>query len=70
MIIPQTWHLFFNKVAEDISNNTELQKDLFKTQDCFFREEVAYQSFSKNTIQSHKIQKNLHNILTKAIFEY
>ena len=70
LIVPQTWQLFFNKVIEDMKNKTKLQQVLFDTQEEFYHEEVAYRDFNSNAMQSYKIKMYLHEVLTKAIFEY
>ena len=56
---------------DDISNNAELAKELYKTQNDFYREEVDYHDISKPEVtQSCRIKKLLHQILTNAIFHY
>jgi hypothetical protein len=70
LIVPQTWHMFFSKVIEDINNHLELSDNLYDTQEEFYREEVVYRDITKTVVRSNLIKKYLHEVLTKAIFNY
>ena len=70
LIVPPTWHTFFDQVLVDIKDHEELQKALFPTEAEFFDEEVHYRSINHKMVRSNLIKKYLHQILTKAIFKY
>jgi hypothetical protein len=70
IIVPITWHWFFNNVLSDINNNKELLHALYDTQEEFYKEDVPYKEISKVDVRSNKIKMFLHKILTKAIFKY
>jgi hypothetical protein len=70
IIVPITWHWFFNNVLSDINNNKELLHALYDTQEEFYKEDVIYKEISKVDVRSNKIKMFLHQILTKATFKY
>jgi hypothetical protein len=69
-IVKLSWLDFFNKVLEDINNKTEYWNVLYKTQEEFYREEVQLRGLTNPNAQSNQIKKYLHEVLTKAIFQY
>jgi hypothetical protein len=69
-IVKLSWLDFFNKVLEDINNKTEYWNVLYKTQEEFYREEVQLRELTNPNTQSNQIKKYLHEVLTKAIFQY
>jgi hypothetical protein len=69
-VVQVNWNWFFNQVLDDINDKTILWNALYETQEDFFREEVKYRDMNLATVQSNKIKRYLHDILTNAIFEY
>ncbi len=70
LIVQPTWHYFFDHVLADITKHDLLQKALYNTEAKFFKEDVPYKSLSDPLVRSNLIKKYLHEILTKAIFNY
>ena len=70
LIVQPTWHDFLIQVSENISENINLEFDLYKSASDFFLENVKYRQMSVDTVPSNKIKKHLHEILTHAIFNY
>ena len=71
LIVLQTWHNFFNDVLDEIDKNVEWSRELYKTQREFYLEETSYQKISKtDDTKSCQIKLVLHEILTKAIFNF
>ena len=70
LIIQPGWDSFFDKVFLDINAHDLLQAKLFENADDFFAESVNYRGMSRVYLTSNQIKKDLHEILTKAIFNY
>ena len=47
-----------------------MSQELFKTQEQVYQEEVYIRYMSLQKCQSNRIKEYLHQVLTKAIFEY
>ena len=62
--------MVFCKVMDDIDDYCELAQDLYDTQADFYIEDVEYRDIATESVQSNKIKKSLHQILTNAIFNY
>ena len=62
--------LFFDHVLANITKHDLLQEALYNTEAEFFEEDVPYKSLSDPLVRSNLIKKYLHEILTKAIFNY
>ena len=62
---------FFQQVLNDMECHSGLQEALYNNQEDFYHEEIpSYNQKAMPTLQSNKIRKSLHEILTKAIFTY
>src|SRR5687768_301433 len=70
LIVPITWHNFFDNVLQDINGHEELQEVLYDTEAEFLEEDVPYRSISATTVRSNMVKKYLHQILTNVIFNY
>jgi hypothetical protein len=70
LIIPITWHYFFNQLLKDINEDVALTALLYEKQEHFFHEEVNYRDSTKMDLRSNQIKKLLFEIVTNAIFEY
>ena len=70
LIVDVTWHNFFCEVIYDISQDMDLRRLLFETENNFFLEDEKYRESGWLTVQSNQIKACLHEVLTHAIFNY
>ena len=70
LIVTKTWQLFFSRVFEDINGKTGLKQLLYDKQEEFYKEDLPNKEFSNPNVKSNQIKELLHEVLTKAIFEY
>ena len=70
LIVQTSWHYFFDQVLRDITKHDLLQQALFDSEIEFFEEDVPYTEINDPSKRSNIIRMYLHEILTKAIFNY
>ena len=69
-MVSQSWQFFFSEVAKDINCNSTLEQILYTTQEEFYLEDFTNRHLGNPNVRSNQIKKQLHQILTNAIFNY
>ena len=67
LVVGVTWHSFLKQVSVKISEYFKASI-LYNTPEDFFAEHTPYRQASSKSLQSNKIKKAIHSILTYAIF--